>query len=87
MKGNSEFTESDMAEIRRLVASKVSSSRGRHKQIRAELADLGFYVSDFVTNPDHPFGPDDLERVIERGKIRVVPDPPKPKGWKRFLAR
>jgi hypothetical protein len=82
MKGRNEFTKAEIDSIRALLTDKQTTSRGRQKQIRTQLARTGFYVSDFAGRPDHPFGPADLDRLIDRGRVTVV-DPPKRSQAKR----
>jgi hypothetical protein len=92
MKGQNEFTRTEIDAIRSLLADKQSTSRGRQKQIRTRLARMGFYVSDFSARPDHPFGPADLDRLIDRGRVKVVDRPKRPQNkkrpwWIRILTR
>ena len=72
VRGRSEFTESEAAEIRSLLAEKVDADYDRQKRIRSQLRGYySFYISSFGFWPSG-FGPHDFENLIDKGSIRIV---------------
>lgn len=73
MKGRSEFTRDEIDELYRLVRRKHGASVSKQKQIRAQMRDVGLYVTDFGYQ-GHGFRDTDLDRLIQKGAVRVTDD-------------
>jgi len=85
-KGRSTFTSAELAKIRSLLAEKQRAGRSRQKSLRQQIRDLGFYISDFAANRNG-FGPNDLDRLVKTGRIRVTNGSSLATGpgiWERF---
>lgn len=72
MKGKSNFTKSEYAILKRLIKRKVNSNKSEQKNIRNEMRDMNFYISDFTDKKG--FDVDDFSQLIEDGKITIVED-------------
>ena len=72
MKGKSNFTKSECAILKRLIKRKVNSNKSEQKNIRNEMRDMNFYISDFTDKKG--FDVDDFSQLIEDGKITIVED-------------
>ena len=68
MKGKSNFTKSECAILKRLIKRKVNSNKSEQKNIRNEMRDMNFYISDFTDKKG--FDVDDFSQLIEDGKIK-----------------
>ena len=71
MKGRSSFTASEIDQIRELIRRKTRANKSVQKNLRAQMRDLGFYISDFEMS-GHGFNEADLDRLIRNGRITVV---------------
>lgn len=86
MQGRKEFTRAELDEITRILSLKQGASASRQKQLRRELRDLGFYISDF-DSVARTFGSDDLARLVRQHRI-IVSDEASDRPevwWKRLL--
>lgn len=72
MKGKSNFTKSECVILKRLIKRKVNSNKSEQKNIRNEMRDMNFYISDFTDKKG--FDVDDFSQLIEDGKITIVED-------------
>ena len=72
MKGKSNFTKSECVILMRLIKRKVNSNKSEQKNIRNEMRDMNFYISDFTDKKG--FDVDDFSQLIEDGKITIVED-------------
>lgn len=72
MKGKSNFTKSECVILKRLIKRKVNSNKSKQKNIRNEMRDMNFYISDFTDKKG--FDVDDFSQLIEDGKITIVED-------------
>lgn len=72
MKGKSNFTKSECVILKRLIKCKVNSNKSEQKNIRNEMRDMNFYISDFTDKKG--FDVDDFSQLIEDGKITIVED-------------
>lgn len=71
MKGQNEFTTSQIDQIKNLISDKVRTTPDKQKGIRAKIRKLGFYYSDFCTNKDG-YTVADFEELIRLGQIKVI---------------
>lgn len=85
-KGRAEFTQAEIAEIRRLVQQLSEASASRRKHIRQQMRDLGFHISDFGGH-EAGFREADLDRLLTRGQISVSDLSDQPARWKRMVRR
>lgn len=72
MKGKSNFSKSECVILKRLIKRKVNSNKSEQKNIRNEMRDMNFYISDFTDKKG--FDVDDFSQLIEDGKITIVED-------------
>lgn len=70
MKGKSVFTESEIAQLRILIAKLRNASKKEQKYIRSRMRSIGLYVRDDwgITN----FCLEDFDRLLRDGRIRVA---------------
>lgn len=71
MKGRTSFTQDEVARIRELLNLKERALRSAQKGLRQKLRNMGFYITDFVSD-QRGFTARDLERLLQTGAIRVV---------------
>jgi hypothetical protein len=71
--GRLSFTPSEIDELRRLLREKQTADRSRQRTLRARMRRLGFYISDFSSDPAG-FVVSDLDDLVSRGVITVVDD-------------
>lgn len=70
--GRKKFSEREIKIIRKLLASKLSGSRGQQKMVRHTLRTVfEFNISDFNVQ-GKAFGPADLDECVRRGRIQVL---------------
>ena len=71
--GRQKFTPRELSSIRTLLAKKCAGTRFQQKEIRHKLrVDYELNISDFGEQ-GKAFGPEDLDRCVERGIIKVLP--------------
>lgn len=70
MQGKRIFTEDEVARIRAILEEKRWAPRDKQKGLRAKLRRIGFYISDFSSNPDG-FGPLDFDELKRTGRIKI----------------
>ncbi|MEX2374867.1 MAG: mismatch-specific DNA-glycosylase [Dehalococcoidia bacterium] len=71
MQGRRTFTNTELAEIKKLLVQNQRASRSRQKAIRQAIRNKGFFISDFSSSGGG-FGPRDLDRLIETGQIQMA---------------
>ena len=70
VKGRDTFASAEIAKLRRLIQEKQTAGLDRQKQLRAQMRRIGFYITDFCSD-QRGFTVEDLDELIERGKVRV----------------
>ena len=70
----SSFTESEAAELRRLVLQKQAADRAAQKALRAAMRARGFYISDFGDFGLDGFTVSDFDELVRKGAIDITRD-------------
>jgi hypothetical protein len=70
MKGRHSFTAAELAELRGLIAEKQTANRTRQKTLRGRMRAIGFYITDFLGDPEG-FTVSDFDELLERGLVRI----------------
>ena len=69
--GRTKFSTDEINKIRTLLRKKCAANRLGQKEIRHKLrVDFEFNISDFGEQ-GKAFGPEDLDRCLQRGIIRI----------------
>ena len=72
--GRTKFSADEINKIRTLLRKKCAANRFGQKEIRHKLrVDFEFNISDFGEQ-GKSFGPDDLDRCLQRGIIQILDD-------------
>lgn len=72
--GRSKYSAKEIKIIRMLLGKKCAGTRFQQKQIRHQLrVNFEFNISDFGEQ-GKAFGPDELDRCVERGIIKILDD-------------
>ena len=72
--GRSKYSQKEIKIIRMLLGKKCAGTRFQQKQIRHQLrVNFEFNISDFGEQ-GKAFGPDELDRCVERGIIKILDD-------------
>lgn len=72
--GRNKYAESEITQIRKLLAHKCEGNRAKQKEIRHILrTKYEFNISDFG-EPGRPFGPDELDLMIKKRAILILDD-------------
>lgn len=74
-KGKTTFTAEEINALRKLIRQRVGATRNEQKAIRNKMREIGFYGSEFGIFDCQP---EDLERLIQYGAIRVAEGRGKP---------
>lgn len=70
MKGKRNFSKSEELKIRKLISDKVNAKRDEQKQLRQQMRDMGFFISDF-TKSTKGFTLKDFEYLKRSGQINI----------------
>lgn len=72
--GRNKYSEKEIKIIRMLLGKKCAGTRFQQKEIRHQLrVNFEFNISDFGEQ-GKAFGPDELDRCVERGVIKILDD-------------
>lgn len=72
--GRNKYSESEITQIRKLLAHKCEGNRAKQKEIRHILrTKYEFNISDFG-EPGHPFGPAELDLMLKKRAILILDD-------------
>ena len=72
--GRTKFSADEISKIRTLLKKKCAANRFGQKEIRHKLrVGFEFNISDFGEQ-GKSFGPDDLDRCLQRGIIHILDD-------------
>lgn len=77
MKGRTKFSAREAAKIRSLLRQKAGADRNTQKQIRGQIRDIGFYISDF-TPSSAGFLDVDFDELVSQGKVTIREAQPGP---------
>lgn len=64
------FTRAEIEQLRALLREKQTADRDRQKALRDRMRRMGFYISDFSSDPGG-FTAADLDILIARGSIQI----------------
>jgi hypothetical protein len=70
----SSFTESEAAELRRMIREKQTAGRAAQKALRAAMRARGFYISDFGDFGLHGFTVSDFDNLVTQGVVKITPE-------------
>lgn len=73
MQRRSSFTESEAAELRRLVRQKQTAGRTAQKALRVTMRAHGFYISDFGDFGLDGFTVSDFDDLVRTGVVKITP--------------
>ena len=65
------FKQAEIDELRRLVREKETADQPRQKQLRGEMRGIGFYISDFGHFGLEGFKVEDLDDLIDEGRVKI----------------
>jgi CHAD domain-containing protein len=70
------LTHEQAEEIRELLVRKSSADGAEQRRLGDRLRQHGFRVSELATSAPAEFGPDDFDKLVKRGQIRIGEPPP-----------
>ncbi len=71
MKGRTTFTREEAEQIRSLLHETRNAPRPLQKQLRRQLRDLGFFITE-LRGTGRAFGPPDFDELIDTGRVKIV---------------
>lgn len=71
MKGKSIFTSDEWQAILKLIAAKIEAPTSEQKNIRNQMREIGFYITDFTDKKR--FTVDDANELVDKGQIEIAP--------------
>jgi hypothetical protein len=71
MRSKRQFTQESADSIRSLLGRTRQSERSLQKRFRAQIREIGFYISDFA-RPATGFRPIDFDELVRRRVITIL---------------